>query len=165
LRSIDQWISIFFEVHKEDPRTKIAELMKEVVERHNIAQDTDNEEEIKHCDELICKLHDLRRGIYRLVKGEPDELRSGFVKKHNLAMLHVVHHGISTLIVLLENKDQVEQMDNGVDKYVEAHAAKFRSKFQLEVLRCDRKRIEANPEEYVKAPQRRDSETDAGAGQ
>jgi hypothetical protein len=71
----------FFEVHKDDSRVKISELMKEVMERHDAAQDMDDEEEIKHCDELICKLHDLRRGISRLVRGEPDELRSGFVKE------------------------------------------------------------------------------------
>jgi hypothetical protein len=71
----------FFEVHREDSRKKIEELMKEVRERHDRAQDEENEEEIKMCDERITKLWDLRRGITRLSKGETDELRTDFVKE------------------------------------------------------------------------------------
>jgi hypothetical protein len=71
----------FFEVHKEDSRRKISELMKEVTDRHSSAIDCEDEEDIKICDELICKLHDLRKNIVQMYKGEPNDLRSGFVKE------------------------------------------------------------------------------------
>jgi hypothetical protein len=71
----------FFEVHREQSRSKISELMKELIDRHNAATDAEDEEEIKLCDERMCKLHELRRGILRLSRGDVDELRTDFVKE------------------------------------------------------------------------------------
>jgi hypothetical protein len=71
----------FFEVHREQSRTKISELMKELIDRHNSATDVEDEEEIRLCDERMCKLHELRRGILRLSRGDGDELRTDFVKE------------------------------------------------------------------------------------
>jgi hypothetical protein len=71
----------FFEVHREASREKISELMREVMKNHEEAIDADDTEAIKICDERICKLHDLRRGILRLSRGDTDELRADFVKE------------------------------------------------------------------------------------
>jgi hypothetical protein len=71
----------FFEVHKEDSRSKILELMNEIIKLHAEATDNEDEETIKICDDRICKLHDLRRGITRLSRGERDDLGLDFVKE------------------------------------------------------------------------------------
>jgi hypothetical protein len=71
----------FFDVHREGSRSIIAKLMKEVDEQHTIAQESQDEELIKICDERICKLADLRRDITATIKGDTNELRHDFVKE------------------------------------------------------------------------------------
>jgi hypothetical protein len=55
--------------------------MKEVTDRHNAAIDEDDEETIKMCDERICKLHELRKGVLKLSRGERDDFGGTFVKE------------------------------------------------------------------------------------
>jgi hypothetical protein len=71
----------FFEVHKDESRKKIQDLMKEVREVHDQAIDENDEETIKICDERICKLHELRKGIAWIIQGQKHELQGDFVRE------------------------------------------------------------------------------------
>jgi hypothetical protein len=71
----------FFAIVKDPSIKKIKDLMTEVRDRHDHAIDEDDDEEIKICDELMCRLDDLRREIRQASAGEPTDLKSGFVKE------------------------------------------------------------------------------------
>jgi hypothetical protein len=71
----------FFEVHKEESRKKIQELMKEVRDVHDQAIDEGDEETIRICDERICKLHELRKGIAWIIQGQKHGLQGDFVRE------------------------------------------------------------------------------------
>jgi hypothetical protein len=71
----------FFAVVKEPSLKAIRDLMRELQDRHGQAIVDDDDDEIRVCDTMMCKLDDLRREIRKTIGGEPTELRNDFVKE------------------------------------------------------------------------------------
>jgi hypothetical protein len=73
--------SKFFAVVKDPSLKAIRELMNELNERHDIAQDAKDEQEIAICDVMLIQLDDLRRDLRKTIAGEPTPLKQEFVKE------------------------------------------------------------------------------------
>jgi hypothetical protein len=71
----------FFAVVKEPSLKAIRDLMHDLNERHDLAQDEKDDVQIRICDEMLCRLDDLRREIRRTSEGKPTDLRQDFVKE------------------------------------------------------------------------------------
>jgi hypothetical protein len=89
----------FFAVVKDPSLKAIRELMNELNERHDMAQDAQDEVEIARCDAMLCRLDDIRREIRQTIGGTDTGLRSDFVKHICVSTPELVP-GISQLSLL-----------------------------------------------------------------